>query len=63
MDSTPTTGNAPKFFHLRVQWHTVRKRARESERSSRFARVSKKDMFFFDAAKGERSGPLAGEKM
>ena len=41
----------------------VRKEARESERSSRFARVSKKGMFFFDAARGERYGQLAGEKM
>ncbi len=63
MDSTSTAGNAPKLLRLRVQWHTVRKRARESERSSRFARVSKKGMFFFDAARGERYGQLAGEKM
>jgi len=62
VDSTPTGGNASKFFHLRVQWHTVRKRVRESERSSRFARVSKKDMFFYGAAREERSGQLAGEK-
>jgi hypothetical protein len=28
VDSTSTTGNAPKFLRIRVQWHTVRKRAR-----------------------------------
>src|SRR6266700_7345782 len=62
LTSPSTAGDAPKFLRLRVQWHTVRKRARESERSSRFARVSKKDMFFYGAAREERSGQLAGEK-